>query len=305
MRILLVLWFMTRVALAREPAIWDQFVAPRSQAEANRVSGQLNQLYLAEVQRLARPQWWAKEVAQRCRQNLQEISSQGLAPPPDARRFVQEYAAEQQRLALLYPRCTSEIRLQTGETAGWDLPERSFRLTFDDGPKPANTGRVLALLRANRKPAIFFVLGKRLQEAAGALPDYQGFLLGNHSFDHSNLPTLNPQQLAKQLSQTEAAAAQAGLVLTRLWRAPYGARAARELKAAENLGLHSVLWNVDSQDWQPFMQSQPGRIARRTLALMLLHRRGIVLMHDIHSQTPAELALLLNYLQPLNFTIVP
>ena len=232
MRILFVVWLVTWVALAREPACWDLFVAPRSQAEADRVSGQLNQLYLSEVQRLARPQWWVKEVAQRCRQNLQGVSSSGLAPP-EARRFVQEYAAEQQRLALLYPRYTSEIRLQAGETAGWDLPEGTFRLTFDDGPKLANTRRVLALLRANRQPATFYVLGKRLQEAAGALPDYQGFQLGNHSFDHSNLPTLSPQQLAKQLSQTEAAAARAGLVLTRLWRAPYGASAARELKFAE------------------------------------------------------------------------
>ena len=71
----------------------------------------------------------------------------------------------------------------------------------------------------------------------------------------------------------------------------------------KKLGLRSTLWNVDSQDWQADMQARPGRIASRTLALMLLHRHGIVLMHDVQPQTPSELARLLPVLPRLGFRI--
>ena len=310
-RVLLLVWFMTLVATAGPlPATWDGFVAPRNQGEADRLSRQLNRLYGAEVRRLARPNWWAREASRHCQENLAAVGLQEpvASPAPDdpkAVRFVREYAAEQQRLALLYPKYSSEIHLHPGEEAGWDLPDRHFRLTFDDGPKPAITRPILELLRQRGQPATFYLLGQRIGEAAGEMPDYAGFSLGNHSFDHANLPQLNEQQLAWQLRTTQLAALKVGLTLSRLFRAPYGSRGPRELTLVKKLGLQSVLWNVDSQDWMPSMQVRPGRIAGRTLALMLLHRRGIVLMHDVQPQTPSELKKLLNELPLSGLQIVP
>ena len=80
-------------------------------------------------------------------------------------------------------------------------------------------------------------------------------------------------------------------------------RAQRELAVMKKLGLRSLLWNVDSQDWQGQMQARPGRIASRTLALLLLHRHGIVLMHDVQPQTPAELGRLLPLLPQLGLRL--
>jgi len=70
----------------------------------------------------------------------------------------------------------------------------------------------------------------------------------------------------------------------RLFRPPYGQRSAALLEQLHGLGVRSVLWNIDSQDWQA--QVTPPLAAGRVVTLMLLWRRGILLFHD-----PASKAL--------------
>jgi peptidoglycan-N-acetylglucosamine deacetylase len=312
------LFLVCRPALAEPTATWDSFLreAPRNSKEADQMSLTLNQLYLAELNQLDRSpiRWWVQQSRQHCQQNIKNaqvrLGNTSVASTPEwtrsAKRFLSDYAAEQAKLARLYPKYSSEVYLQTNEQAGWELADGNFRLTFDDGPKPINTQHVIESLRSAHLPATFFLVGKRIQEghSSGNMPNYQGFTLGNHSYDHSNLSTLTQDQVHWQLQKTQDAAQAIGTPLSKQFRAPYGSRGPRELKVADRLGLQSVLWNVDSQDWQDSMQSQSGRIASRTLALMLLNRRGIVLMHDIHAQTGRELDRLIPILKAIGYHIV-
>ena len=305
-------------AFAEPTATWDGFLknAPHTAKEADQMSLVLNQLYLGELNQLDRSpiRWWVQQSRQHCQQNIQSAQARVGKTAPTysphwkqaAQHFLSDYAAEQAKLARLYPKYSSEIHLEPNEQAGWELADGSFRLTFDDGPKPVNTQHVIESLRSAHLPATFFLVGKRIQEShsSGNMPNYQGFTLGNHSFDHSNLATLAEDQVRWQLQKTQETAQASGRPLSKQFRAPYGSRGARELKVADRLGLQSVLWNVDSQDWQDSMQSQPGRIASRTLALMLLNRRGIVLMHDIHAQTGRELDRLIPILKAIDYHIV-
>jgi peptidoglycan/xylan/chitin deacetylase (PgdA/CDA1 family) len=290
------------------PACWDGLIdnAPADGPAADGLSMQLNRAYDAEVTRLGGPKWWTDSVHQHCRENLRAAGGRGDSRPlsQSGQAFIAAYAAEQKRLAEIQDRYPSEIRWSEAETVGWELPDRSFQLTFDDGPKAGTSQLILESLRKYQSQATFFVLGKRLAEAGAKRPDYSGFVVASHSYDHANLLELSAAKLNSEFSETEKQAEASGLKLARVFRAPYGSRASRELAVMQKLGLRSMLWNVDSQDWQAQMQAQPGRIASRTLALMLLHRRGIVLMHDVQPQTPAELARLLPLLKRLDLRVV-
>lgn len=289
------------------PAHWDGLIdhAPANAQQADALSLRLNQAYLLEAQRLGGPPWWLDSLRAHVQENLKAAGEHPEAPPLSAsgRAFIADYAAEQQRLAKLQNRYPSEVRWSGEETAGWEQPDRTFQLTFDDGPRSGSSQAILASLRKYRLPATFFVLGKQL--AAGQPPDYSGFTVASHSFDHANLLELSATALGAEFSDTQKQAARSGVTLAPLFRAPYGSRSTRELALMKKLGLRSVLWNVDSQDWQADMQARPGRIASRTLALMLLHRRGIVLMHDVQPKTPDELARLLPLVNRLGFRIAP
>jgi len=301
---LLVFILLTGLAVAEPPAQWDGLVdnPPATPIAADGLSLRLNQAYGAEVTRLGGPSWWLEMVHGHCRENVRAAGAHPEAPPlsESGRRFVAAYAAEQARLAKIQSRYPSEVRWAPDEVVGWDLPDRTLQLTFDDGPKAGITEPILATLRRYHAPATFFVLGKCL---TGRPPDYAGFGVASHSYDHANLLELDESALDAEFVDTVNQAKRSGLKLLRLFRAPYGSRAQRELTAMKKHGLRSMLWNVDSQDWQAQMQARPGRIASRTLALLLLHRHGIVLMHDVQPQTPAELARLLPLLLQLGFRL--
>lgn len=304
MRNLLLFLLLARLGVAEPPAQWDGLVtnAPATPAVADGLSLRLNEAYEAEVTRLGGPAWWLEMVHRHCRENIRAAGAHPEAPPlsDSGRNFVAVYAAEQARLAKIQSRYPSEVRCSPDEVTGWELPDRTLQLTFDDGPKAGITESILATLRRYRVPATFFVLGKCL---AVQRPDYAGFGVASHSYDHANMLELDAAALEAEITDTESQAKRSGLKLLRLFRAPYGSRAQRELAVMKKHGLRSMLWNVDSQDWQGSMQSRPGRIASRTLALLLLHRRGIVLMHDVQPQTPAELARLLPLLPQLGFKV--
>lgn len=164
------------------------------------------------------------------------------------------------------------------------------RITFDDGPGPY-TAEILAVLERHHLRATFFVNGNKVIEYAqllrGAVAD--GHTIGNHSWDHADFAALDDSAIDLQLSRTNA-------VLTRvlgkpptLFRPPFGYVDNRVVKIAVRLGLESVMWDVDCEDWKrPGVEFIAGRVAGA--------KRGeIVLLHDggltERSQTVAGLDL--------------
>ena len=310
----IVLWHNGRAG--PKPAIWDRFLArpPGDADEADQMSLYLNRLYRENL-RLGSAetemQWWAVQEIQGCDENIRRAleSLSSIDPTPldsawklAARRFIAAYSREQRSQAAL-GRTRSEVGDWAGELTGRELPDRHFVLTFDDGPHPTHTAQILTTLHSGNYPAVFFVIGKNLSQAlsAGTLPDYRGCLLGGHSFSHPFLPQLPEPTVQAELKESEAEFARAQLPKASFFRAPFGARGERELRILKQMGLRSVLWNVDSMDWNATMRRRPGRVAARTVALALLRRRGIILMHDNQSQTPHELKYVLKALQNAGF----
>ncbi len=150
-------------------------------------------------------------------------------------------------------------------------------LTFDDGPNPEATPRVLDALAAARVQATFFILGRhaeRWPELVRRLSD-AGHQLGNHGWSHRKLHLRSPRFVREDLERGTRAIEDACGTRPRLFRAPHGFRAPWVTAIACSLDQRTVGWSLGVWD-----SDRPGAdvIARRAVAGV--RPRGIVLLHD-------------------------
>jgi cellulose synthase/poly-beta-1,6-N-acetylglucosamine synthase-like glycosyltransferase/peptidoglycan/xylan/chitin deacetylase (PgdA/CDA1 family) len=190
-------------------------------------------------------------------------------------------------------------------------PGRRIALTFDDGPDPRWTPQIAALLRHERVPATFFVVGSQ----AARHPDLirtlvrDGHEIGNHSFTHARLTHGSRWQRRLQLDLTEAVIVGITGRYTRFLRPPYSATTRAVTRADERELAHLVgrryvlaLADFDSKDWQ---REGIGRIVAN--ATPRGSTGGIIMFHDgggDRSQTVAALARLIPQLRARGFRFV-
>ena len=124
-------------------------------------------------------------------------------------------------------------------------------LTFDDGPNPAWTPRLLDLLAKHNVHATFFMVGSfaQAEPALARRVADAGHLIGNHSWDHPNLARTASAEVRNQLTRTSDTLTQILGTPVRFFRPPYGARRPAVLRIARSLGLTPVTWNAMTSDW--------------------------------------------------------
>jgi cellulose synthase/poly-beta-1,6-N-acetylglucosamine synthase-like glycosyltransferase/peptidoglycan/xylan/chitin deacetylase (PgdA/CDA1 family) len=161
----------------------------------------------------------------------------------------------------------------------------AMALTFDDGPDPKWTPQILRVLREERVPATFFVVGSRVLDHPGLVRDEvrSGNAVGVHTFTHIDLTSHSVTHDRIELSLTEKAIAAAAGVTSSLLRPPYSsepdavtpADLARWQRVAR--AFHVVLATRDSEDWQ-----RPGvaRIVRNALPPAGGTPGTVVMFHD-------------------------
>jgi peptidoglycan/xylan/chitin deacetylase (PgdA/CDA1 family) len=159
-----------------------------------------------------------------------------------------------------------------------DRSDRTVALTFDDGPHPELTPRLLDMLAQEKICASFFVIGscaarspEIVARAYGA-----GHEIGNHSWSHPFLTHISLASAGEEISRTDALLHSITGEFPNAIRPPYGAMN----EALETLALPRpmLLWDVDTNDWR----------SRNTPAVehaAAASNGGIVLMHDIHPTT--------------------
>jgi peptidoglycan/xylan/chitin deacetylase (PgdA/CDA1 family) len=150
-------------------------------------------------------------------------------------------------------------------------------LTFDDGPDPAATPRLLRLLDARDIRATFFLIGERAlrhPDVVRAIAD-AGHEVGNHTWRHRNAWLLPPAAAAREITE---GARILGDILgrpPRLYRPPWGIVNAAALATARRLGLVTVLWSIQHEGLRPRSPAvQLRHVADR------LHDGAIVDLHD-------------------------
>jgi cellulose synthase/poly-beta-1,6-N-acetylglucosamine synthase-like glycosyltransferase/peptidoglycan/xylan/chitin deacetylase (PgdA/CDA1 family) len=183
-------------------------------------------------------------------------------------------------------------------------------LSFDDGPDPDWTPKVLAELAKYHVPGTFFVVGGRAAQHPGLVRAEvaAGAEVGIHTFTHTDLATASEWRRTFEFSQTQSVVDAAAGVSTPLLRPPYSSEADAldnaDWSALQDAGAHGylvVLTNRDSEDWQ-----RPG-VAK--IIANVLPARGtpglLVMMHDSggdRAQTVAALDQLIPLLKARGYT---
>ncbi|MBQ7383228.1 MAG: polysaccharide deacetylase family protein [Clostridia bacterium] len=180
----------------------------------------------------------------------------------------------------------------TGATAGNVFAKNSsaigkIALTFDDGPHPIYTPKILEILEEYGVSATFFVIGKNVEnypDAFRAILD-SGCEIGNHTYTHKNMEGMNDREIRDELEQTEAAVAKACERRLSLLRPPEGSCGAPLERVSVERGYDVILWSIDTLDWA---HTPSDIIARRVLSNA--HDGDIILMHDYvsHGSTTLE-----------------
>ena len=160
----------------------------------------------------------------------------------------------------------------------WKGDRRGIALTFDDGPHPVYTPRVLEILDRFQAQATFFVIGRHLKEwgPLAAEASQRGHVIGNHSYNHLRLmnflsgPKLRQEILACQ-QETEKWVG----YRPRFYRQPAGFRNPHIFRILKELGMSMVGWQVRAFDTQ---RQDPLAISRRILKKA--GPGGVVLLHD-------------------------
>lgn len=175
-------------------------------------------------------------------------------------------------------------------------------MTFDDGPHPELTPKLLDLLKARNIRATFYVIGKNVAaypEIARRIVE-EGHEIANHTYTHPALSKIGAARVKTELDRTTEAIRQATGVTPRNMRPPYGAtNTALNRRISEEFGMPVIMWSVDPQDWRY-------RNASRVSSHIIANAKpgDIILAHDIHPSTIAAMAPALDALLAKGFRFV-
>jgi peptidoglycan/xylan/chitin deacetylase (PgdA/CDA1 family) len=150
-------------------------------------------------------------------------------------------------------------------------------LTFDDGPHPVMTARLLAVLEKEQVPATFFVVGKMAERYPDVIQDMarNGFEVANHTYSHTPLKQLDDEGILNELGQTRTVIHRLTGRDCPLFRPPGGGYSRRIVLASSKAGYHMILWSVLTNDVQGASQRQ---IFQRVMKGS--NDGGVILMHS-------------------------
>lgn len=185
-------------------------------------------------------------------------------------------------------------------------------LTFDDGPDPYWTPRILDVLKQKQAKAVFFVVGNKVETSPELVRRIlaEGHEIGSHTYTHANLGVISRKQIELELNATQMLLESVVGCSTTLFRPPYNADSRpttmnelRPLKIIQDeMGYLMVLENIDPQDWE-----RPGAA---TILQRIKEQRSqgsIILLHDAggnRSDTVEALPAIIDYLRERGDNIV-
>jgi peptidoglycan-N-acetylglucosamine deacetylase len=203
------------------------------------------------------------------------------------------------------PASSPEVSDGTPKPATWfsvHVDGPYIAMTFDDGPSPETTPRLLDILKQRNIKATFFMIGQNAQANPTIVQRIlaEGHEIGNHSWTHPQLSKLSDDRVTEEITKTQNAIKNACGYTPVLLRPPYGAITARQKDWIEKqFGLSVIIWSVDPFDWK-----RPGASVIEQRILAGARPGAIVLSHDIHKQTVDAMPATLDALAAKGFKFV-
>jgi peptidoglycan/xylan/chitin deacetylase (PgdA/CDA1 family) len=154
----------------------------------------------------------------------------------------------------------------------------AIALTFDDGPVPGVTERILDALRAHDVRATFFMIGEKVAAAPelAARVLQEGHELGHHTYTHRKMTDLPDAEVEAELDKTDAIFQQVLGRRAAWFRPPFGSLRQDQAVRVQKRDMRIAMWSVDSEDWRG---EPPAVVTERILTH--LHPGAILLCHDV------------------------
>lgn len=185
----------------------------------------------------------------------------------------------------------------------YKISENCVSITFDDGPNPGFTPKVLSLLKEYNAKATFFLIGKNAEkypELVRQIID-EGHSIGNHSYSHSkNFGFFNSEKITAELNKTNSIIKKITGKELKMFRPPFGVTNPNIKKALKSTSHVSIGWSKRSLDTTNFSEE---KILRRITTN--LRKGDIILLHDSSAKTIAVLEQFLLFLQSHKLQSVP
>lgn len=175
-------------------------------------------------------------------------------------------------------------------------------LTFDDGPHPDSTPKLLAVLRQKEVKATMFVLGENVEKQPELFKQMvvDGHEIGSHAYNHIHMQRISAQERARQFERLEQAVSIAG-VKPVLFRPPGGGYSDKMIEEARRRGYRTILWSIDPRDW-----SRPGVNHIVNTVMANIKPGSIILLHDgqYELQTAEAVGVIIDRLRSQGYSIV-
>jgi peptidoglycan/xylan/chitin deacetylase (PgdA/CDA1 family) len=189
------------------------------------------------------------------------------------------------------------------------LDDHEVVLTFDDGPWPPTTPKVLAALAHECVRATFFLIGKPASEHPALVRRIaaEGHTIGHHTWTHRSLMQIQPSETTEEIDHGISAVEMAlhGVATTTpstpFFRFPGFETTPATLELLQSRGI--VVFGADlwASDWNPMTPKQELKLLIERLNIA---RKGIILLHDPKAQTAAMVPAFLRYLRDNHYRVV-
>ena len=178
--------------------------------------------------------------------------------------------------------------------------QKRIALTFDDGPHPTQTHRILEILDRYGVKGTFFMIGINVDRYPEAAQEVlaRGHEVGNHTYTHSHLQSMGEESLTCEIEDCEAALSRLCEYRPHLFRPPEGVLNSSVEASAARGDYRLILWSLDTKDWE---NKNAEVIASRVLEN--IQAGDIILLHDYvaKSKTPEALEIFLPKLLALGY----
>ncbi|PSH05688.1 MAG: polysaccharide deacetylase [Acidobacteria bacterium] len=197
----------------------------------------------------------------------------------------------------------------------YGAPGKRVALTFDDGPDPEWTPKILDVLKKYNVKATFFTIGLEAEKFPGVLKRVyrEGHEIGNHTFTHPDISNIHARYAKIELNLTERLLAAKLGIKPVLFRPPYSidqepdtADEVRPLELTQSMGYITVGDKIDPDDWHDDPRPTPEQLTQSVVDQ--LGRGSIILLHDgggNRSATVKALPMIIEALQARGYQIVP
>ena len=207
--------------------------------------------------------------------------------------------------------------------ARYGYSKNELAITFDDGPDPQWTPKILDVLKQERVPGTFFLIGIQAEKFSGLTKRIyrEGHEIGNHTFTHPDISSIGTGYMKVELNLTEQLFASRLGIRSTLFRPPYSVDAepdtedqVRPLELTQSMGYVTIGNKIDTKDWSDDPALSPAQIAARVLDHLPPCKPtdqqcgNIILMHDgggNRERTVLALPLIIDGARARGFSFVP